>query len=53
VIDFVRKSNGLQYSEEVMLRYRTDAFEILHQFPPSDVRDGLEELVIFVTDRKK
>jgi octaprenyl-diphosphate synthase len=53
VIDFVRKSNGLQYSEDVMLRYRTEAFELLHQFPPSDVRDGLEQLVIFVTDRKK
>lgn len=53
VIDFVRKSGGLQYSEEVMRRYRAEAIEILNGFPVSDVRTSLEQLVMFVTERKK
>ena len=53
VIDFVRNSGGLQYSEEVMVRYRNEAFDILRGFPESDVRNSLEQLVLFVTERKK
>jgi octaprenyl-diphosphate synthase len=53
VIDFVRNSGGLQYSEEVMVRYRSEAFDILRGFPESDVRNSLEQLVLFVTERKK
>ncbi len=53
VIDYVRKSGGLQYAEEVMVRYRNDAFDILRGFPESDVRNSLEQLVLFVTERKK
>ena len=53
VIDFVRTSGGLQYSEEVMVRYRKEAFDILRGFPESDVRNSLEQLVLFVTERKK
>ncbi|MBL7814975.1 MAG: polyprenyl synthetase family protein [Saprospiraceae bacterium] len=53
VIDFVRKSGGLQYSEEVMRRYRADAIELLNEFPESEVRTSLEQLVMFVTERKK
>lgn len=53
VIDFVRKSGGLEYAEEAMYRYRSEAFDILHTFPPSEARTALEDLVIFVTDRKK
>ena len=53
VIDFVRKSGGLEYAEQVMLKYRQEAFDILRGFPESTVRNSLEELVYFVTDRKK
>jgi octaprenyl-diphosphate synthase len=53
VIDFVRASGGLEYSQKVMLRFRQEAFDLLHEFPPSDIRQALEDLVIFVTDRKK
>ena len=53
VIDFVRNSGGLQYSEEVMRRYRSEAIDILNDFPESDVRTSLEQLVMFVTERKK
>lgn len=53
VIDFVRKSGGLKYAEEVMLNYRQQAFDILKEFPDSEVRTSLEQLVYFVTERKK
>lgn len=53
VIDFVIKSGGLAYAKEAMYRYRNDAFELLHEFPQSEVRESLEDLVNFVTERKK
>ncbi len=53
VIDFVNQSGGLAYAQEAMLRFRQDAFEILHTFPGVPARQSLEDLVIFVTDRKK
>jgi octaprenyl-diphosphate synthase len=53
VIDFVRHSGGLAYAQKAMYEYRDAAFQILHSFPESEVRNCLEELVIYVTERKK
>lgn len=53
VIQFVRQSGGLQYAKEQMMRYRADALEILQTMPENDCRKSLEELVYFVTERKK
>ena len=53
VIEFVRASGGLEYAQQAMFDYRQQAFDILHQFPTSPARQSLEELVNFVTDRKK
>jgi len=53
VIDFVRQSGGLKYASDAMYQYREEAFEILRTFPESPARDSLEQLVIFVTERKK
>ncbi|MBK7410432.1 MAG: polyprenyl synthetase family protein [Saprospirales bacterium] len=53
VIDFVRASGGMEYATEKMYGFRKEAFEQLHQFPDGPVRRALEELVVFVTDRKK
>jgi len=53
VIEFVHQSGGLEYAKEAMLTYREQAFELLHAFPESETRNSLEELVLFVTDRKK
>ncbi len=53
VIDFVHQSGGLQYAQNAMYDYRKAAFDILHEFPESATRNSLEDLVIFVTDRKK
>ncbi len=53
IIQFVRDSGGLEYATQVMLNYRKEAFDILHTFPESPARQSMEELVTFVTDRKK
>lgn len=53
VIEFVRDSGGLKYAEEVMYKYRKEAFDILHTFPENKIRTSLEDLVMFVTERKK
>ncbi len=51
VIDEVQKAGGIDYATEKMFAYRDEALAILHQFPKSEVRQGLEELVRYTTDR--
>jgi octaprenyl-diphosphate synthase len=34
-----------------MFAYRDEALDVLHKFPNSEVRDALEELVRYTTDR--
>jgi octaprenyl-diphosphate synthase len=53
VINFVKKKGGLQYAKEVMYRFRTEAFEVLNDFPDSEAKNALKDLVVFVTERKK
>ena len=53
VIDFVHKSGGMEYATNKMFEYQKDAFKLLHEFPESDARLGLEQLVRFTTERKK
>ena len=52
VIDTVIKAGGIKYAAEKMNKYRDDALVILHSFPESPVRNALEELVRYTTDRK-
>ncbi|MDE3124555.1 MAG: polyprenyl synthetase family protein [Bacteroidota bacterium] len=52
IIKQVEKSGGIQYTIEIMNRYRDEALNVLYHFPPSEVRQALEELVRFTTDRK-
>lgn len=53
IINFVRESGGLAYAEEQMFLYQHQAFDILYNFPESEFRAGLENLVKFTTERKK
>ena len=53
VIDFVLNSGGMEYAKTSMHRYRDEAIKILRSFKPSTYRDSLENLVFFVTNRKK
>ncbi len=52
VIEEVIKTGGIAYATEKMNRYRDEAIAILHQFPENEIRNGLESLVRFTTDRK-
>ena len=52
VLDIVSKSGGIEYTVGKMNEYKKEALDILHSFPPSDIRTGFEDLVNFVTDRK-
>lgn len=53
VINFVKQSGGLEYATKAMLDYRNKAFNLLHTFPKSPARDSLEELINYVTERRK
>ena len=52
VIDTVIKTGGINYATEKMFEYRDAALSILSQYPLSPVRNALEELVRYTTDRK-
>jgi octaprenyl-diphosphate synthase len=52
VIDTVVKTGGIRYANEKMNIYRDEALNILSDFDPSPVRNALEELVRYTTDRK-
>ena len=52
IIEKVIEAGGIRYAEAKMNSFRDEALEILHSFDPSPVRDALEELVRFTTDRK-
>jgi len=53
VIDFVKGSGGIEYAEKAMNQYKQEAFELLMEFPESDARNALKELVEYVVSRKK
>ena len=52
VIDTVEKTGGIEYAKGKMNAFKVEALDLLHQFPESEVRQGLEDMVLFVTDRK-
>lgn len=51
VIDEVHAAGGIDYAREQMLQYRQEALQLLQQLPENDMRNGLEQLVVFTTDR--
>ena len=53
VIDFVRKSNGIEYAENKMKEFVNEALSLLHTFPESSYRTALENLVNYTIERKK
>jgi len=51
VIDEVKKAGGIKYATEKMFAYRDEALTILYEFPDTQYRQALEELVRYTTDR--
>ena len=52
VIDTVKRTGGIDYTQEKMVKYRDEALAILDTFENVPVKNALEELVRFTTDRK-
>ena len=52
VIQQVENAGGILYAKNKMNDFRDEALTILRRFPESPVRQGLEDMVLFVTDRK-
>ena len=53
VTKFVREKGGMEYANRVMLNFQENAFKILNEFDESPIRNSLEQLVLFTTQRKK
>ncbi len=53
VIEFVRQSGGIAYTQEVMKYFQQEANEILATFPNSEHKQALLDLVQFTIDRTK
>ena len=52
VLQKVTDAGGISYANKKMIEYRDEALAILSEYPDSDIRRGLEELVRYTTDRK-
>ena len=52
LVDRVTETGGIQYAQGKMNFYRDEALGILYEFPEGEVRQALEKLVRYTTDRK-
>jgi octaprenyl-diphosphate synthase len=52
VINVVKQTGGISYTEKKMFSFRDEALAILHEFDNIEIRNGLEELVRYTTDRR-
>lgn len=52
VLEQVVLAGGIQYATRKMNEFKEQAIDLLHQFPPGPFRQGLVDMVLFVTDRK-
>ncbi|MFK7972922.1 MAG: polyprenyl synthetase family protein [Bacteroidia bacterium] len=53
LIKHVTDNGGIDYSRNVMQEYLTEASSILHEFPASEARESLEQLMRYAVDREK
>jgi octaprenyl-diphosphate synthase len=53
IIKTVKHSGGIKYAEDKMYECRDKALSIIYEFPDTPVRQTLENLVRYTTDRKK
>ncbi len=53
VIEFVKKSGGIEHAAERMRGFKNEAFELLKDFAEDENRRSLESLVNFAIERKK
>lgn len=51
IVEEVKKAGGIKYAQDMMFFYRDEALKLLYNFPESESRKALEELVRYTTDR--
>lgn len=51
VIEFVKKSGGIEYANQTMNKYHQEAIELLASLPESPYKTSLHQLVQFTIDR--
>ncbi len=52
VIQFVKENGGIAYTQNQMKDYQNKALEILNDFPDSEYKNALIEMINYVVDRK-
>lgn len=52
VIDFVLANGGIEYATLKMNEYKDKALAILNEFPESETRTSLHDLILYAVDRK-
>ncbi len=51
IIQYVNNHGGIEYTQNVMQKYKQDALEILQQFQDKDAAKSLSQLVHFIIER--
>ena len=52
LIDYVRRAGGLEYAQNKMLEYRSEALKILESYPDNEYREALRRMIDFVVNRE-
>jgi octaprenyl-diphosphate synthase len=52
LVDTVVANGGIKYAQDKMYFYRDESLQLLYEFPEGEVRQALEKLVRYTTDRK-
>jgi len=53
LIAFVKDNGGIEYTSKKMIEYKQKAMDILHEFPTSEAREALINLVNYTISRNK
>lgn len=51
VIDFVKRSGGIAYANQMMTKFHEEAMQLLHTLPESDYKRSLKQLVQYTIER--
>jgi len=53
IMNEILVSGGINYAKEKMEEFKTTSLSLLHEYPESDARIALEQIIEFTIDRKK
>ncbi len=53
ILDFVKEKHGLEYTEKIMEEHKNSALKALNNFPETEAKKHLQNLVKYITVREK